>query len=69
MGNMMLPSKIHKGAGKLTHLLTPNKSILMGTWNIRNTFQAGKAATIANKMVRSNLLVLGLVEPRWTVIC
>ncbi|KAJ8367756.1 hypothetical protein SKAU_G00077840 [Synaphobranchus kaupii] len=67
----LIPCLIHsrqtrKGAGKLIHLLTPKKSTLVGTWNVRTMFQAGKAATITKEMVRYNLSVLGLGETRWT---
>ena len=65
-GIMTLPSQTRKVAGKPIHLLTSRKSILVGTWNIRTMFQAGKAATIAKEMARYNLSVLGLAETRWT---
>ena len=65
-GIMTLPSQTRKVAGKPIHLLTSRKSILVGTWNIRTMFQAGKAASIAKEMVRYNLSVLGLAETRWT---
>ena len=63
---MTLPSQTRKGAGKPTHLLTPKKSIPVGTWNIQTMVQAGKAAIIAKVMVCYNLSVLGLAETRWT---
>lgn len=64
MGSMTLPSPTRKGAGKPIHLLTPKKVILVGTWNIRTMFQAGKAAVIANEMAHYNLSVLGFSETR-----
>lgn len=66
IGTMTRPSQTRKEAGKLTHLLTPRNSILMGTWNIRTMFQAGKAATVSKELERYNLSVLGLAETRWT---
>lgn len=59
MGTMTLPSQTCKGAGKPTHLLTPKKSITVGTWNIQTMLQAGKAAIIAKEMMRYNLSLLG----------
>ncbi len=51
MGTMVLPSQTSKGAGKLTHLLTPKKYTLVGTWNIWTMLQAGKASITAKEMV------------------
>ena len=66
MGTMTLPSQTRKEAVKLIHLLTPKQPTLVGTWNLRTMFQAGRAATIAKEMLRYNLSVLGLGETRWT---
>ncbi|XP_059142031.1 craniofacial development protein 2-like [Physella acuta] len=46
-------------------LLSQKKSILIGTWNVRTLWEAGKCAQAVKEMQQYHLTVLCLCETRW----
>ena len=49
----------------MTSFLDPKHVTLLGTWNVRTLYQAGKSAQVAKEMQRYKLMLLGLCEVRW----
>ena len=44
----------------------PKDRTRIGTWNVRNMYQAGKVDQVAKEMKRLRLAILGVSETRWT---
>ena len=42
-----------------------NKSLRVGSWNVRTMYEAGKTAQVAREMQRYRLHILGISETRW----
>ena len=49
----------------MTFFLDPKHITIIGTWNVRTMYQAGKTAQVAKEMSRYRLKLLGLCETRW----
>jgi exonuclease III len=59
---LLQPRKTKSTAPKL---LSQKKPILIGTWNVRTLWEAGKCAQAVKEMQQYHLTVLGLCETRW----
>ena len=63
-GNMMLDWQTPLGPSRRM-VLNTKKPTLLGTWNVRTMYQAGKAHVVAKEMKSYNIHILGLSETRW----
>ena len=45
--------------------LLSTRSINIGTWNVRTTFETGKTAQVAAEMKNYNLTLIEISETRW----
>ena len=43
-----------------------NKSLRIGSWNVRTMYEVGKQEQIRNEMHRYNLDILGISETHWS---
>ena len=50
---------------KPSRLLSQKKPILIGTWNVRTLWEAGKCAQAVAEMNRYKLTLMGMCETRW----
>jgi len=46
-------------------MLTPKTTLMIGNWNVRTMYAAGKAAQIAKEMKDHDIQILGISESRW----
>ena len=67
MESMTPCSGSRKEATSPMPFLSSKKSIKIGTWNVRTTYEANKAAKIARAQGSYNTTVLELCETRWTL--
>lgn len=65
-GTMTFVGESREEAQRLTSPLTsPKHKLIIGNWNVRTMYAAGKAAQIAQEMRNERIEILGISESRW----
>ena len=64
-GIMTSGGESRKEASGPTTLLNTKTTLMIGAWNVRTMYEAGKTAQVAAEMRNYNIALLGLSEIRW----
>lgn len=59
-------SQGNQEAVRPTTVISTRTTIIIGSWNVRTMFEAGKSMQVAAEMRKYNITILGISETRWT---